>query len=86
MSRSTTEAVQSSNVRNTGERIVAVLAKGPATTEELAAKIGSSEKDVFSRAWWMSRKQGMLKSTGKGRSRTWQLTAKTAKALAAKGA
>ncbi len=71
------------NSSTLGDRIMKQLNKrGKATTEELAVSLKATEKDVYSRAWWLAAKDGLLKSTGHGKQRTWKLTAKGAKSLA----
>ena len=60
----------------------ALRKKGALTTEQLAEIAGVSVKDGYSRLWWLSKKEGLLKSTGHGKSRLWQLSARGAKSMA----
>lgn len=70
--------------KTTGELIMSHLSvHDAATTEELADVAGVSVKDAFSRAWWLSNKDGLLKSKGHGKTRQWALNAKGRKAAAA---
>jgi hypothetical protein len=69
------------STKTAGERIMSVLRKGPATTEELAKRIGLSVKDTYSRAYWLQTREKLLKSTGHGKTRTWSLSARGAKSV-----
>lgn len=51
------------------------------TTEELAKVSGLSVKDAYSRLWWLQKKEGLLKSTGRGKERQWQFSAKGRKSI-----
>ena len=71
------------STKSAGKVMMAALRKkGSLTTEQLTEITGLSVKDTFSRAWWLSKKEGLLKSTGHGKSRLWQLSAKGVKSVA----
>jgi len=63
--------------KTSGSKMLNALlaASGPLTTEQLAAAASLSNKDAFSRLWWLQKKDGILKSHGHGKTRRWQLTA-----------
>lgn len=54
----------------------------PMTTEELAKVANLSVKDAYSRLWWLQKKEGLLKSTGRGKERQWQFSARGLKSVA----
>lgn len=69
-------------VKTAGEKMMSALRKnGPLTTEQLAKVTGLSVKDAYSRAWWLQKKEGLLKSTGHGKERQWQLSARGVKSM-----
>lgn len=67
--------------KTAGEKMMNALKKGPLTTEQLAEITGLSVKDAYSRAWWLQKKDGLLKSTGRGKERRWQLSARGTKSM-----
>lgn len=70
------------NGKSAGEKMMAALKKkGPLTTEQLSEIVGLSLKDTYSRAWWLQRKEGLLKSTGHGKTRTWTLSVRGLKSV-----
>lgn len=66
-----------------GEKMMNALKRRgkPMTTEALAEVAGLSVKDAYSRAWWLSKKEGLLKSTGHGKERLWQLSVRGVKSM-----
>jgi predicted HTH transcriptional regulator len=54
----------------------------PMTTEALAELAGLSVKDAYSRLWWLQKKEGLLKSTGRGKERQWTFSARGIKSMA----
>jgi predicted HTH transcriptional regulator len=65
-----------------GEKMMSVLQlTGPLTTEKLAQITNLSVKDAFSRLWWLQKREGLLKSTGRGKERLWQLSARGIKSM-----
>lgn len=68
-----------SKLRDTAKRSGDV--KATLSTEELAKAAGVSLKDAFSRLWWLETKEGLLVSTGKGKTRKWRLSAKGRKSM-----
>lgn len=83
-------ATKKSNTKTAGETMMEKLrdhakrAKNPRaglTTEELAETAGISVKDAYSRLWWLESKESLLASSGKGKERTWRLSAKGRKSM-----
>lgn len=72
-----------SSEKSIGEVMMAALKRrGKAmTTEELAKVAGCSEKDAYSRLWWLQKREGLLKSTGHGKEREWTFTVRGAKSM-----
>jgi predicted HTH transcriptional regulator len=71
------------HTKSAGEKMMSALKrKGSAmTTEELAKVSGLSLKDAYSRLWWLQKKEGLLKSTGRGKERQWQFSARGLKSV-----
>lgn len=69
---------ETANTKSAGEKMMAALKRRgkPMTTEELAGVAGLSVKDAYSRLWWLQKKEHMLKSTGRGKERQWQFSAR----------
>lgn len=53
----------------------------PLTTAALAEIAGLSVKDAYSRLWWLQKKEGLLKSTGRGKERQWTFSARGIKSM-----
>lgn len=66
------------STKSAGALMIAAIKRRarPCTTAELAEVAGLSVKDAYSRLWWLQKKDGVLKSTGKGKERLWQFTAR----------
>lgn len=71
-------------VKTAGEKMMSALKRrGVAmSTEELAKVAGVSLKDAYSRLWWLQKKEGLLKSTGRGKERQWTFSARGLKSMA----
>jgi predicted HTH transcriptional regulator len=71
-------------VKTAGEKMMNALKRRgkPMTTEELAKVADVSVKDAYSRLWWLQKKEGLLKSTGRGKERQWQFSARGLKSMA----
>lgn len=69
--------------KNIGDVMMSALKRRgkPMTTEELAKVADASEKDAYSRLWWLQKKEGLLKSTGHGKERLWTFTARGQKSM-----
>lgn len=69
--------------KSAGEKMMNALKRRgkPMTTEELAGVAGLSVKDAYSRLWWLQKKEGLLKSSGHGKERQWQFSARGAKSM-----
>lgn len=55
--------------------------KATLTTEALAEVAGVSVKDAYSRLYWLEKKEGLLVSTGKGKTKAWRLSSKGRKSM-----
>jgi len=69
--------------KNAGEKMMSALKRRGTSlsTEELAKIAGCSLKDAYSRLWWLQKKEGLLKSTGRGKERQWTFSARGLKSM-----
>ena len=51
------------------------------TTEALAKSAATELKSVFSRLYWLEKKEGLLVSSGKGKKRVWRLSSRGHKSM-----
>lgn len=69
--------------KTAGEKMMNALKRRgkPMTTEQLAEIASLSVKDAYSRLWWLQKKEGLLKSTGRGKERQWTFSARGVKSM-----
>ncbi len=69
--------------KTAGEKMMSALKRRgkPMTTEQLAEIASLSVKDAYSRLWWLQKKEGLLKSTGRGKERQWTFSARGIKSM-----
>ncbi len=69
--------------KSAGETMMSALKRRgkPMTTEELATVADCTVKDAYSRLWWLQKKEGLLKSTGRGKERLWTFSARGVKSM-----